>query len=108
MVADLMLYVFNPENQTGTFRWDGFFKKSTNAPTLPDYWMTGTPKGFSNSTQTQTSYPSFVGSAEMRYENAMLFMRGCLITREFHDAVKTDDSSRIFMVLKVCMGLEFP
>jgi hypothetical protein len=39
--------------------------------------------------------------ADMVYENAILFMRDCLITREFNNAVKSGDSGRILIILKI-------
>jgi len=35
------------------------------------------------------------------FENAVLFMRDALISREFNDAIKTGDSGRVVLVLKV-------
>lgn len=37
---------------------------------------------------------------DMVYENALLFLRDALITREFADAVKAGDSGRVVLVLK--------
>ncbi|KAJ7625927.1 hypothetical protein FB45DRAFT_922649 [Roridomyces roridus] len=42
-----------------------------------------------------------VRKGDMVFENAVLFLRDALITREFSDAVKTGDSGRIVMVLRV-------
>ncbi|KAL0059342.1 hypothetical protein AAF712_013920 [Marasmius tenuissimus] len=43
---------------------------------------------------------------DMIYENAILFLRDALITREFSDAVKCGDSGRVMLVLKI-WALEF-
>ena len=37
---------------------------------------------------------------DMVFENAVLFLRDALISREFSDAVKAGDSGRVLMVLK--------
>jgi len=36
----------------------------------------------------------------MVFENAVMFMRDALMSREFTDAVKAGDSGRVFLVLK--------
>ncbi|THV02117.1 hypothetical protein K435DRAFT_607652, partial [Dendrothele bispora CBS 962.96] len=41
------------------------------------------------------------GKGDMVYENAILFLRDALISREFTDAVKAGDSGRILLVLKI-------
>ncbi|KAF8952571.1 hypothetical protein BDZ97DRAFT_1603354, partial [Flammula alnicola] len=38
---------------------------------------------------------------DMVFENAVLFLRDALISREFTDAVKTGDSGRVILVLKI-------
>ncbi|KAJ3532193.1 hypothetical protein NMY22_g7845 [Coprinellus aureogranulatus] len=38
---------------------------------------------------------------DMVFENAVLFMRDALISREFHDAIKSNDPGRIIPILKV-------
>jgi len=40
------------------------------------------------------------GEGDMVFENAILFMRDALISREFSDAVKASDSGRVVLVLK--------
>ena len=52
----------------------------------------------------------------MVFENAVLFLRDALISREFSDAVKVGDSGRVVLVLKTwalsfrgnCHELNFP
>ncbi|KAK7021950.1 hypothetical protein VNI00_017129 [Paramarasmius palmivorus] len=41
-----------------------------------------------------------VSKGDMIYENALLFMRDALISREFSDAIKAGDSGRVVLVLK--------
>ncbi|KAJ8090045.1 hypothetical protein PM082_018625 [Marasmius tenuissimus] len=41
-----------------------------------------------------------VTEGDMVYENAILFLRDALLSREFSDAVKVGDSGRVFLVLK--------
>ena len=38
---------------------------------------------------------------EMVFENASLFLRDALISREYTDAVKAGDSGRVLLVLKI-------
>ncbi|THV07052.1 hypothetical protein K435DRAFT_960028 [Dendrothele bispora CBS 962.96] len=38
---------------------------------------------------------------DMVYENAILFLRDALISREYTDAIKAGDSGRVFLVLKI-------
>ena len=42
-----------------------------------------------------------VGTGDMVFENAVLFLRDALIIREFCDAIKAGDSGRILLALKV-------
>lgn len=37
----------------------------------------------------------------MVYENAILFLRDALISREYSDAIKAGDSGRVLLVLKI-------
>lgn len=54
---------------------------------------------FANSSRVQ-ELRSQEGQGDMVLENAILFMRDALISREFTDAVKAGDSGRIVLVLK--------
>lgn len=45
--------------------------------------------------------PSHPPQGDMVFENAILFMRDALISREFTDAIKCGDSGRVILVLKV-------
>ncbi|KIY62594.1 hypothetical protein CYLTODRAFT_404336 [Cylindrobasidium torrendii FP15055 ss-10] len=45
--------------------------------------------------------PTKEKKGDMVFENAVLFLRDALISREFTDAIKAGDSGRVFMVLKV-------
>ncbi|KAF7373983.1 hypothetical protein MSAN_00611200 [Mycena sanguinolenta] len=45
-------------------------------------------------------HPPHVKIGDMVFENALLFMRDALLTREFSDAIKRGDSGRIVLVLK--------
>lgn len=42
-----------------------------------------------------------VSEGDMVFENAVLFLRDALISREFTDAVKAGDSGRVVLVLKI-------
>ena len=54
---------------------------------------------FTNSSRVQELW-SRDGEGDMVFENAILFMRDGLISREFTDAVKAGDSGRVVLVLK--------
>jgi hypothetical protein len=45
--------------------------------------------------------PNSAAGGDMVFENALLFMRDALISREFNDAVKSGDSGRVILVLKI-------
>lgn len=45
-------------------------------------------------------FPAHIKKGDMVFENAVLFIRDALLTREFADAVKAGDSGRIVLVLK--------
>ena len=45
--------------------------------------------------------PSTVQDGDMVFENAILFLRDGLLSREFTDAIKAGDSGRIVLVLKI-------
>ena len=45
--------------------------------------------------------PSDPPQGDMVFENAILFMRDALISREFTDAIKCGDSGRVILVLKI-------
>ena len=51
-------------------------------------------------TQVQETSPA-LSEGDMVFENAVLFLRDALISREFTDAVKSGDSGRALLVLKV-------
>ncbi|KAJ7125765.1 hypothetical protein C8R43DRAFT_898159 [Mycena crocata] len=42
-----------------------------------------------------------IRKGDMVFENALLFLRDALLTREFADAIKTGDSGRIVLILRV-------
>lgn len=42
-----------------------------------------------------------VTEGDMVYENAVLFLRDALISREYTDAIKAGDSGRVLLVLKM-------
>ncbi|KAJ7487292.1 hypothetical protein B0H11DRAFT_2172828 [Mycena galericulata] len=53
------------------------------------------------STQAAKEHPPHVRKGDMVFENAVLFIRDALLTREFADAIKAGDSGRIVLVLKL-------
>jgi hypothetical protein len=58
-------------------------------------------------TNSQLNDPaSAAGDSDMVFENAALFLRDALISREFTDAIKSGDSGRVILVLKV-LALSF-
>ncbi|KAJ6624223.1 hypothetical protein B0H10DRAFT_2162254 [Mycena sp. CBHHK59/15] len=57
-------------------------------------------KKTSASDTTKKEYPPHVKIGDMVFENALLFIRDALLTREFSDAIKKGDSGRIALVLK--------
>ena len=49
----------------------------------------------------QSSKDANVAAGDVVFENAVLFLRDALISREFSDAVKAGDSGRVLLVLKM-------
>ncbi|KAJ7157684.1 hypothetical protein C8R43DRAFT_1096056 [Mycena crocata] len=47
------------------------------------------------------SSPPHIRKGDMVYENAILFLRDALLTREFADAIKAGDSGRILIILRL-------
>ncbi|KAJ7486590.1 hypothetical protein FB451DRAFT_1534499 [Mycena latifolia] len=45
-------------------------------------------------------FPPHIRKGDMVFENAILFIRDALLTREFADAIKAGDSGRIVLILK--------
>lgn len=54
----------------------------------------------STPSSTKTGLPH-IKKGDMVYENALLFMRDALLTREFEDAIKSGNSGRVILVLKL-------
>lgn len=50
---------------------------------------------------TEKSKDGKVTQGDMVYENAVLFLRDALISREYTDAIKAGDSGRVLLVLKI-------
>jgi hypothetical protein len=48
-----------------------------------------------------TSSPTLVSAGDMVFENAILFLRDALLSREFTDAIKAGDSEWVVLILKV-------
>lgn len=51
--------------------------------------------------RSQTPPDTPIKEGDMVFENAILFLRDALISREFTDAIKAGDSGRVFLVLKI-------
>jgi hypothetical protein len=54
-----------------------------------------------STTPQQKEQPPHVRKGDMVFENAILFVRDALLTREFADAIKAGDSGRIVLILKL-------
>jgi hypothetical protein len=54
-----------------------------------------------STTPQQKEQPPHVRKGDMVFENAILFVRNALLTREFADAIKAGDSGRIVLILKL-------
>lgn len=62
----------------------------------------GTDSGVSRPLDDTTpSPPKTVKEGDMVFENAVLFLRDALISREFTNAIKAGDSGRVILVLKI-------
>ncbi|KAJ7456193.1 hypothetical protein FB451DRAFT_1512643 [Mycena latifolia] len=48
-----------------------------------------------------SSYLPHIRKGDMVFENAVLFLRDALLTREFSDAIKSGDSGRIIIILRL-------
>ena len=46
-------------------------------------------------------YDAHVPKGDMVFENAVLYVRDALLTREFSDAIKAGDSGRVLVILKL-------
>ncbi|KAJ6564025.1 hypothetical protein B0H19DRAFT_1067626 [Mycena capillaripes] len=51
--------------------------------------------------ETDKSAPPHIRKGDMVFENAVLFLRDALLTREFADAIKSGDSGRVVIVLRL-------
>ncbi|KAJ7235067.1 hypothetical protein C8J57DRAFT_1572916 [Mycena rebaudengoi] len=54
-----------------------------------------------NQPALKKEHPPHVRKGDMVFENALLFIRDALLTREFADAIKAGDSGRVVLVLKL-------
>jgi len=73
---------------------NGIFKKYADPEIVSDLrWK----RRQSQATGSQTS----VSEGDMVFENAILFLRDALLSREFTDAIKAGDSGRVVLILKV-------
>ncbi|KAJ6455499.1 hypothetical protein DFH09DRAFT_1384541, partial [Mycena vulgaris] len=60
-----------------------------------------TSTGAKTQPAAKKEHPPHIKKGDMVFENAILFIRDALLTREFADAIKAGDSGRIVLVLKL-------
>ncbi|KAK6984118.1 hypothetical protein R3P38DRAFT_3333003 [Favolaschia claudopus] len=58
-------------------------------------------KGKKKPAETAKEHPPHIRKGDMVFENAVLFLRDALLTREFADAIKSGDSGRIVIILRL-------
>ncbi|KAK7007004.1 hypothetical protein R3P38DRAFT_3599287 [Favolaschia claudopus] len=58
-------------------------------------------KGKKKPAESAKEHPPHIRKGDMVFENAVLFFRDALLTREFADAIKSGDSGRIVIILRL-------
>ena len=76
---------------------EAIFKQFANTQTVSDLRASCTVSEQATDSSNQPRAPA----GDMVFENALLFLRDALITREFTDAIKCGDSGRVVLVLKM-------